>query len=55
MKVMKKIKIILKIAVFLAVYVGGQALVKYALVDDTNTISRIMLHDLYTEEKNIDI
>lgn len=52
---MKKIKIILKIAVFLAVYVGGQALVKYALVDDTNTISRIMLHDLYTEEKNIDI
>ena len=52
---MKKWKIILKIVLFLGIYVGGQALVKYALVDDTNTISRIMLHDLYTEEKNIDV
>lgn len=52
---MKKFKIILKIIIFCCIYVGVQALVKYALVDDTKTISRVMLYDLYTEEENIDV
>lgn len=51
---MKKIRIIFKIVIFFAIYVGAQALIKYAVLDDTMTISRVMMHDLYTEE-NIDI
>lgn len=52
---MKKIKVFLKIVLFFAVFVGGQAGIKYAILDDTMTISRVMLHDLYTEKENIDI
>lgn len=52
---MRKFKIIIKIIIFCFIYIGAQALVKYALVDDTKTISRMMLHELYTEEENIDI
>lgn len=52
MKVLKKI---LKIVVFFTIFIGGQALIKYAILDDTLTISRVMIHDLYTEETNIDI
>ena len=52
---MKKLKIILKIFAFCAVFIGAQAMIKYAILDDTATISRIMLHDLYTEETNIDV
>lgn len=52
---MKKIKVFLKIVLFFAVFIGGQAGIKYAILDDTMTISRVMLHDLYTEKENIDI
>lgn len=52
---MKKIRIIFKIVIFCAIYVGAQALIKYAVLDDTMTISRVMMYDLYTEEENIDI
>ncbi|MDD6070679.1 MAG: SGNH/GDSL hydrolase family protein [Clostridiales bacterium] len=52
---MKNLKLIVKIIIFCTIFIGGQALIKYAILDDTMTISRVMLHDLYTEEKNIDI
>lgn len=52
---MKKIRIIFKIVIFCAIYVGAQALIKYTVLDDTMTISRVMMYDLYTEEENIDI
>lgn len=52
---MKKLKIILKIVLFCTIYVGIQAIIKYAVLDDILTISRVMMHDLYTEEENIDI
>lgn len=52
---MKKLKIIIKILFFCGIYFCAQAAVKYALVDDTKTISRIMLYDLYNEQENIDV
>lgn len=52
---MKKLKIMIKIIIFCGIYFFAQAAVKYALVDDTNTISRIMLYDLYNEQENIDV
>lgn len=52
---MKKIKILVKIIIFLLIYIGAQKLVTFLILDDTNTISRIMLHDMYSEEENIDI
>ena len=52
---MKKLKTIIKLIVFAAIYIGGQAGIKYAILDDTMTISRVMMHDLYTEEDNIDV
>lgn len=50
-----KIKIIFKVAFFCFIYIGVQAALKYILVDDTMTISRMMLHELYTQETNIDV
>lgn len=52
---MKKIKVIFKIALFCFIYIGAQAALKYVLVDDTMTISRMMMHELYTQEKNVDV
>lgn len=52
---MKRIKVFIKIILFFALFIGGQAGIKYMLLDDTMTISRVMLHDLYTEKENIDI
>lgn len=37
------------------IYIGAQAALKYVLLDDTMTISRMMLHELYTQENNIDV
>lgn len=50
-----KIKIIFKVAIFCFIYIGAQAALKYVLVDDTMTISRMMLHELYTQKSNIDV
>lgn len=52
---MKKLKVIIKIMLFFAIFIGAQSLIKYMILDDTMTISRVMMHDLYTEEQNIDI
>lgn len=52
---MKKHKIFLKIVIFLALYLGVQEIVKFAILDDTMTISRVMIHDMYTQEENIDV
>lgn len=52
---MKEIKVFIKIILFFTLFIGGQAGIKYVLLDDTMTISRVMLHDLYTEKENIDI
>lgn len=52
---MKKIKVFIKIILFFTLFIGGQAGIKYMLLDDTMTISRVMMHDLYTEKENIDI
>lgn len=49
------LKNLVKIFIFLGIFTGAQALVKYMLLDDTMTISRVMIHDLYAEEKNIDV
>lgn len=52
---MKKLKVIIKIIVFCSIYIGAQAALKYILLDDTMTISRMMLHELYTQEENVDV
>lgn len=50
-----KLKIIFKVVLFCFIYIGAQAVLKYILVDDTMTISRMMLHELYTQKTNIDV
>lgn len=52
---MKKMKVIVKIILFFTIYIGVQYGIRYAILDDTRTISRVMMHDLYTQEQNIDI
>lgn len=52
---MKRIKVIIKIVIFFTIYIGSQSLIKYMILDDTKAISRVMMHDLYTEEENIDV
>lgn len=52
---MKKLKVIMKIILFFIIYIGAQYGIRYAALDDTKTISRVMMHELYTQEDNIDI
>lgn len=52
---MQKIRILVKIIIFFVIYIGVQSLLKFVLLDDTNTISRVMIHDMYSQEKNIDV
>ena len=52
---MKTFKTVVKIIIFLLIYICAQKLIVFLILDDTNTISRIMIHDIYSEEKNIDI
>ena len=51
----KKVKILVKILLFVAIYILVQVILKFALLDDTMTISRVMMHDMYSSEKNIDV
>lgn len=52
---MKKVKIIFKIIIFFSLYLGVQHLVRFAILNDTGTISRVMIHEIYNQEKNIDV
>ena len=49
------IKILIKVILFLGIYVGVQKAIVFALLDDTRAISRYMIHEIYTSEQNLDV
>lgn len=51
----KKVKILVKILLFVAIYILVQVILKFVLLDDTMTISRVMMHDMYSSKDNIDV
>lgn len=51
---MNKLKTIFRVFIFIFIYIGIQYVLRFALSDDHNVISRVMLHDLY-EENDIEI
>ena len=52
---MKKVKIIIKIIVFFAIFIGIQYLIKFATLSDGATYGRLLMRNIYAKEKNIDI
>lgn len=52
---MKKIKILLKCILFFLLMCGINEFFRYLLIDDTNSYTRIMMHELYHQEENIDV
>lgn len=52
---MKKIKFIFSGIALLFLMFGINELFHYLLIDDSRSYTRIMMHELYTEEENIDI
>lgn len=52
---MQKIKIVLSVVCFLVLFAACGKLLRYILVDDVASYTRIMEHELYTQEENIDI
>lgn len=53
--VMKRIKKIIATILFFTLLLGCGEFFQYILVDDTTSYTRIMMHELYSQEDNIDI
>lgn len=51
----KLVKRTTAIICFICLFVGNGKLWRYLLVDDVNSYTRIMMHQLYTSDENIDI
>lgn len=53
---MKKVKVICKALVFFVIGILGPLKVfNYLLVDDTNSYTRVMIHEMYNQPENIDV
>lgn len=52
---MKKIIICLKVLIFIVLFIACGKFLRFILVDDTESYTRIMMHELYNPEENIDI
>ncbi len=54
-KVIKILKAIMYVAVFCILFIGIGKVFRYILIDDSSSYTRIMMHELYNQEDNIDI
>lgn len=52
---MKKIKITISIVAFLLLLLGFNELFHYLLTDDTRSYTRLMMHEMYNQDENIDV
>lgn len=52
---MKKIVTLLKICIFVVLFAACGKLFRFLLVDDTASFTRIMMHEFYHQDENIDI
>lgn len=52
---MKKLKILLSVAVFLLLMLLINNLFHFILIDDSESFTRIMMHEMYTQEEDIDV
>lgn len=48
-------KLVVKIILFLAIFLGAEHLVHFCAFDDRKAISRVMLHELYHQKDGIDV
>lgn len=51
----KLIKRMVAIICFISLFIGIGKMWRYLLVDDVNSYTRIMMHQLYTCDENIDV
>ena len=54
-KIKKTVKIVLKILLFFLIFFMGQYVIKCALLNDKDAYGRMLLSNIYQNEKNIDI
>lgn len=54
-KIIKILKTVICSAVFCILFIGIGKLFRYILIDDTTSYTRIMMHELYNQEENIDV
>lgn len=52
---MKILKRIISVIIFIVLFLCIGEFLRYILIDDTKSFTRIMFHELYTSDKNIDI
>lgn len=52
---MKKVVIGIKIVVFIALFIACGQFFRFILADDTASYTRIMMHEMYESEENIDV
>lgn len=51
----KKLILLLKIFLFIILFAGIGKLLRFLLVDDTTSFTRLMMHEFYHQEENIDV
>lgn len=51
----KKLILLLKIFIFIVLFAGIGKLLRFLLVDDTTSFTRLMMHEFYHQEENIDV
>lgn len=54
-KIISALKTAICVAVFCILFVGIGKFFRYILIDDSSSYTRIMMHELYNQEENIDI
>ena len=52
---MRKVKLLVKILLFVLIFYGAESLIYYAAHNDTDSISRVMMYEMYHQDKNIDV
>lgn len=51
----KLVKRFISIICIVALFVGNSEILRYVMIDDTNSYTRITMHQMYSSEQNIDI
>lgn len=52
---MKRVKLTYKIILFILIFYGTESIFYYAAHNDTDSISRVMMYEMYHQDKNIDV
>lgn len=52
---MRQVKLVCKVLLFIFIFYGAESLLYYAAHNDTDSISRVMMYEMYHQDHNIDV